>query len=174
MSRRRRSRTRSQSSQPSSQIAKEAVKTAPLKIAEPNRAPEIRYAATDEDVCNIHKFLLIVAQPQMRCPVNVVKSLEEIIRVAKHDVALMVIQDGFMVGTMGVMRASWWYGDEDFLTERWHFVLPSFLNTPAATALMDEAKAIAALAGLEFIHQGKIRPPKNGVARLMPRAYAGS
>lgn len=157
--------------------ASEAAQTAPLKIVEHHDVPEIsiRYAATDEDVCNIHKFLLIVAQPAMRCPVNITKSLTEIVRVAKYDAALMVIHNGVMVGTMGVINAGdWWYGDVPFLTDRWHFVLPSFENTPTASALMDEAKAIAALAGLEFIHQGKVRPPKNGVTQMTPRAYAGS
>ena len=38
----------------------------------------------------------------------------------------------------------------------------------------DEAKAIARMSGLEFIHQGKIRPAKNGVTRMTPRAYEGS
>jgi hypothetical protein len=176
MSRRRRSRTRSQFSQPSSMTANVAVNTVPLKLVEHRDVSEIeiRYAATDEDVCNIHKFLLIVARPLMRCPVNVVKSLNEIIRVAKYEAALMVIHNGVMVGTMGLIKPEWWYGDGEFLTERWHFVLPSFENTQAAKALMDEAKAIAALAEIEFIHQGRIRPPKNGVSLMMPRAYAGT
>lgn len=153
-----------------------AAKTAPLKLVEHHDVPEIsiRYAATDEDVCNIHKFLLIVARPMMRCPVNIVKSLNEIIRVAKYEAALMVIHNGIMVGTMGLIKPDWWYGDEAFLTERWHFVLPAFENTPTAAALMDEALAISALAGIEFIHSGKIRNAKKGAARMMPRAYTGS
>jgi hypothetical protein len=117
---------------------------------------------------------MVVAQPALRCPVNVVKSLNEIIRVAKFEAALMVIHNGVMVGTMGLMRVDWWYGDESFLVDRWHFVLPSFEHTPTAAALMDEAKSIAELAGIEFIHQGKIRPPKsNGISQMTPRAYEG-
>lgn len=146
-----------------------AAQTAPL-----NDEIIVRNAVTDEDICNIHRFLLIVAQAAMRCPVNAFKSLEEIIRVAKYEAALMLIRDGIMVGTMGIVRAEWWYGDGAFLTDRWHFVLPSFENTPTASRLMDEAKAIAALAEIEFIHQGKIRPPKDGVTLMTPRAYAGT
>jgi hypothetical protein len=117
--------------------------------------------------------LLIVATPAMRCPVNIIKSLNEIIRVAKFEAALMLIHNGVMVGTMGIINPTWWYGDDGFLTDRWHFVLPSFQNTPTAARLLDEAKQIAGLAGLEFIHQGKIRPAKNGVLRMTPRAYSG-
>lgn len=149
--------------------------TVPLKLVESHAEPvvEIRYAETDEDVCNIHKFLLIVAAPAMRCPVNIVKSLNEIIRVAAEEAALMLIHNGVMVGTMGLINPTWWYGDGGFLTDRWHFVLPSFQNTPTAARLMDEAKSIAVSAGLEFIHQGKIHPPKNGVSRVKPRAFGG-
>jgi hypothetical protein len=157
-------------------IASEAAPSAALKVVEHHETPQIsiRYASTDEDVCNIHRFLLIVARPAMRCPVNPIKSLNEIIRVAKYEVALMVIHNGVMVGTLGLIKPQWWYGDGEFLTDRWHFVLPSFDNTPTAAALLDEAKAIAGLAGLEFIHQGKIRKARNGVVRMMPRAYAGT
>jgi hypothetical protein len=141
--------------------------TAPLEIS-------IRYASTDDDLIAIHRFLLIVARPAMRCPVNAIKSLTEIIRVAKQEVAIMVMHGDVLVGTMGLIKPEWWYGDGEFLTDRWHFVLPAFTNTPTASALMDEAKAIARLADIEFIHQGKIRPPRSGVARMTPRAYEGS
>lgn len=151
-----------------------AANTAPLKIVKHNEVPDIRirYAENDEDVCNIHRFLLIVAEPAMRAPVDPETSLLEIIRVAKHEAAIMVMHNGVMVGTMGLIRAEWWYAkNASFLTDRWHFVLPSFMNTPTSDRLLQEAKDIAAAAGIEFIHQGKIRPAKNGVPRLTPRAY---
>jgi hypothetical protein len=50
------------------------------------------------------------------------------------------------------------------LTDRWHFVLPEFMHASRPTVLMAEAKAIAAAAGLEFIHQGKIRGEKRRAA----------
>lgn len=114
---------------------------------------------------------MIVATPVLRCPVNVEKSLLEIVRVAKDDVAIMVLHNGVLVGTMGLMKARWWYGDGEFLTDRWHFVLPAFMHTPTADKLMDEAKEIARIAGLEFVHNGKLREEKNGVSRLMPRVH---
>jgi hypothetical protein len=114
---------------------------------------------------------LLVAQAAMRCPVNAVKSLHEIIRVAKFEAAIMVLHDGMLVGTMGVIKPTWWYGDGAFLTDRWHFVLPDFMHSEAASVLFAEAKAIAAAAGLEFIHQGKIRGEKGGVLRMRPTVY---
>lgn len=119
----------------------------------------------------IHQFLLVVARPAMLCPVNGIKSLQEIIRVVNEEAALMLIQNGVMVGTMGIINPVWWYGDEGFLTDRWHFVLPQFMNTPTAAMLMDEAIKLAKTAGISFVHQGKIRRGKTGVARMMPRVY---
>jgi hypothetical protein len=114
---------------------------------------------------------LVVAEPHFRCPVDPIKSLEEMIRLAKDEVIIMAIVDGHLVGTMGLMRATWWYGAGKFLTDRWHFALPDPRFAAASKAIMDEAKNFAALSGLEFIHQGKIRPARDGVTLMMPRAY---
>lgn len=117
---------------------------------------------------------MIVAEQAgaLRCPVDVYDSLEEITRVAKHDVAIMVLHNGVLVGTMGLMKVAWWYNRKCFfMTDRWHFVLPAFMHTPTAAKLMDDAKEIARIAGLQFVHNGKLRAEKNGVSRLMPRMH---
>ena len=119
----------------------------------------------------IHRFLLVVAQPAFQCPVDVVKSLHEVIRVARDEVAIMLMRGDVLIGTMGLMKPKWWYGDGDFLTDRWHFVLPELMNTPDGGLLLDEAVAIAKAADLKFYHQGKIRPARNGVHLMMPRVY---
>lgn len=134
---------------------------------------EIRYAENEQDMVAMHEFLLVVAQPAMQCKVNVVKSLQEIIRVTREEVALMLIHDGRLIGTMGIINPTWWYGDEGFLTDRWHFVLPAFDNTAESALLLTEAVKVANAAGLKFYHQGRIRQGKNGVMRLMPRVYGG-
>jgi len=127
---------------------------------------------TDDDVIAIHRFLLMVARPAMRCEPDIEQSLLEIIRVTKYEAALMAVLDGNMVGTMGIMKASWWYNPRvSFMTDRWHFVLPQFHNGPVNRKLMAEALAIAELAGFEFVHQGKARKMKNGAFLMMPRIY---
>jgi SAM-dependent methyltransferase len=139
-----------------------------LDLPEP---AEVRFAESEQDMVAMHEFLCVVAAPALRCPINPVKSLQEIIRVTRDEVALMLIRDGRLIGTMGLINPVWWYGDAAFITDRWHFVLPEFMNTPDAELLEDEAIRTAAAAGLEFIHQGKIRKGKRGVPRLMPRVY---
>jgi hypothetical protein len=145
-----------------------------VSIAPPSEPViSIRYAETASDVDHIHQFLMIVAKPAARCPMNDEKIKEEVKRIALSDgVALMLIVDGWMVGTMGIINPTWWYGDEGFLADRWHFVLPKFDSSEASALLMDEAIKVAQEAGLEFIHQGRIRQGKKGVLRMMPRVYS--
>jgi hypothetical protein len=171
MSRRRRRRTLPQFSQPLSSTSSAEELPNQHDDEEPKADFTIHYAQTDDDVIAMHRFLLVVAQPAMRCAVNIFKSLNEMIRVTNYEAALMVMQGDMLVGTMGIIRPTWWYGDADFLTDRWHFVLPQFLHEEPNRMLMDEAIKIAEISGLEFIHQGKIRFQKNGVGLMMPRAY---
>lgn len=121
----------------------------------------------------IHRFLLVVAQPAMLCPVNIYKSLEEVIRVVRDEAALMLMKGDLMVGTMGIINPTWWYGDEGFLTDRWHFVLPEYDNTPDAALLEEEAIKIGEIAGIRFIHMGRARRGKRGILRMRPRVYGG-
>ena len=115
----------------------------------------------------MHRFLLVVARPALLCPINPIKSLNEIIRVTKEEVALMAMRGDTLVGTMGLIRPVWWYGDDAFLTDRWNFCVDGEKHGGAGQMLDNEAKAIAAAAGLKFINQGKIRRQKDGNNFLM-------
>lgn len=139
--------------------------------APPEEIIGIRYAESDDDVIAIHRFLLIVAGPAMQCPVDAQDSLLEIIRVVKEDVALMAIRGNRLIGTMGIIKPNWWYNTRyRFLADRWDFVEKAEHHGPAHELMLAEACAIADMAGLKFIHQGKIRE-KNRVFRMMPRSY---
>ena len=167
MSGRRRLRKPKPSSLPSSPIVSEAASIVPPD------APEffIRYAENDDDIIAIHQFLLFITPPVLRCPLDPLKVLHEVIRITRDEVALMLIHKGLLVGSMGIIRPTWWYGDGEFLADRWHFVLPQHDSTEGSQLLMDEALKLGELAGLEFIHQGRIRQGKKGAARMMPRVY---
>jgi hypothetical protein len=152
--------TSSPSSQPSLPTSSEAAQTGQHSL---------RFAEGDQDICLIHQFLLIVAQPALRCKVNFLKSLEEVARIARSGAALMLFEGDVLIGTMGLMSATWWYGDGEFLTDRWHFVLPSHDGTAAAQSLIDEAVRIAKAADLDFIHQGRMRERRPGAYFMWPR-----
>lgn len=114
---------------------------------------------------------MVVATPVLVGRVDPIKSLNEIIRVAKFEAAIMAIIDGYLVGTLGLIKPTWWYGEDEFLTDRWNFTLPQYHHGDVAKALENEALMIAAEAGLPFINQGKIRKRHNGTFLMMPRAY---
>lgn len=81
----------------------------------------------------------------------------------------MLFDGEVLVGTMGLVRPTWWYGDGEFLTDRWHFVLPDYDGTAGSQMLLDEAIEIARGAGLEFFHQGRARERRPGVYFMWPR-----
>lgn len=122
----------------------------------------------------IHRFLLVVGMPQALAPVDAEASLFEVIRVTKEDTAIMVIRNGLLVGTLGLIRVPWWYAPTHFfLTERWHFVLPEFFHREPDKLLKAEALKIADLTGLKFIDPGKNRPQKDRNSFLsFPRVYS--
>lgn len=105
----------------------------------------------------IHKFLLAVAGPRLLAPVNVLKSLQEVIRVTTQEVAIMAMRGNILVGTMGIIKPVWWYSDDAFLTDRWNFSIESEKNDGAGQALDAEAKAIARGAGLPFVNSARGR-----------------
>lgn len=100
----------------------------------------IRYAESDDDIINIHRFLLAVAAPTLPGPVDPVLSIHEVWRVVTHEVALMAIRDDKLVGTLGIIQASHWWGKVGFWANRWFFTLP---GSRAGKPLLAEAKKIA-------------------------------
>lgn len=116
----------------------------------------------------IHRFLLVVAQPVLLGPVDPVKSLVEVIRITKEGASIMALIDGYLVGTMGLMQMTWWYGPGTALVDRWNFCLPACRNGTVGQALDDEAMSIAAQSGLNYINQGKIRQ-RHARYQMFPR-----
>lgn len=153
------------------QTSSAAAPTVALEVVPVSTEPFVRYAEGDQDVIAIHKFLLQYAKDAMLCPVDHGKSAREVWRVCNENVGLMAFCGGELVGSLGLMEATWWYGDGSFLTDRWHFVRPDFFHTGVNRMIEDEAKKIASAAGLQFIHQGKIRGEKSGILRMRPRIY---
>lgn len=116
----------------------------------------LRYAATDDDVVAIHRFLCILAIPTLPVKANHSKSATEVYRVVNTECALMVMRGDFLVGTMGIIKPDFWYGDGHFLVNRWFHAIP---GTGAGRMLIREAIAIARGADLELwiIDEAKCR-----------------
>lgn len=129
----------------------------------------IRPAGSDEDVAAIFRFLCAVARPVLHCTINKQKSLAEVGRVvAERDYgfAYMALENGQLVGTLGAIFVSWWYGDDSFFTDRWFFTLTG--HRWAGPRLLAEADAIARAVGVPLIVNLKQRRTTAAVTFVKP------
>jgi len=118
----------------------------------PGDARIIRPARSEEDAVAIHGFLCCAASPVLHCPVNAAKSFAEVRRVVAdrdYGFAYMALADGVLVGTLGAIFVSWWYGDDHFFADRWFFTRPD--HRWAGPRLLAEADAIARAVGVPLI-----------------------
>jgi hypothetical protein len=108
----------------------------------------IRPAETDNDTIALHGFLCIVAGPLLPGDIDANDSIQEIWRVVNQECALMAINgEGLLVGTIGLVKAKFWWGKTEFLANRWFFALP---DLGAGKLLLVEAEAMAKDVGLEL------------------------
>jgi GNAT superfamily N-acetyltransferase len=129
----------------------------------------IRPAESDEDAARIFRFLTAVAAPVLHCPINPDKSFAEIRRViAERDYgfAYMAFENDRLVGTLGAIFVSWWYGDDHFFTDRWFFSAPG--HRWAGARLLAEADAIARQVGVPLIVNLKQRRTTAAVTFVQP------
>ena len=138
-------------------------------VPRPGNAREVRPAENDEDAVAIFRFLCAVATPVLHCPINHEKSFAEIRRVvAERDYgfAYLALEDGQLVGTLGSIFVSWWYGDDHFFTDRWFFTLPG--HRWAGPRLLAEGDAIAREVGVPLIVNLKQRRTTAAVTFVKP------
>lgn len=132
----------------------------------------MRYAEGDEDIVTIHRFLCTTALSAALCPINLRKSLNEVIHVVRESVALMAFVDEQFAGTLGLIMPDWWYGDGKFMADRWFFVAPGMENTGVGAALLGEAAAIAFSTGVPLIIHGRMhrraKAAGNGIHFMRP------
>jgi hypothetical protein len=124
----------------------------------PGNARLIRGATSDDDALAIHRFLCAVAPPVLHCPIDQEKSLAEVRRVVcdrDYGFAYLALEGTSLVGTIGAIFVSWWYGADHFFTDRWFFALPRSPGTSsrgwAGPRLLAEADAIARAVGVPLI-----------------------
>lgn len=117
-------------------------------------SPEIaiRYAQSDEDCIEIHKFLCVLSQPVLLAPIDAQDSIKEVFRVRDEGAALIAEANGHLIGTLGIVAVPWWYNTKvSFFTNRWFFIFPQFHHTGVAARLLGEASAIAHISGLQLV-----------------------
>ena len=107
----------------------------------------IRYAETDDDIINLHKFLCVVAGANLPGKIDAKDSIEGVWECATNHVALMAMRDGWLIGTVGLVCVpSWWNHKVKYLANRWAFALP---DAGVWRPMLKEAKAIGVSSNME-------------------------
>ena len=138
---------------------------------------DISYAETDQDVIAIHRFLCVVSHPVLYCDIDPVESITEVDRVRKEGAAIMAKIDGELVGSLGLIKVKWWYGNARdpkafFLTDRWFFDIPTLHHRGVGTALKAEGAAVALSLTIPLIINGKMRRfDRSGVMFSKPEVH---
>lgn len=101
----------------------------------------VRFGESDQDVVAIHGFLAVAMGPLLPFDIDPKNSAVEVWRVVNQECALMAIRDDKLVGTIGIVKAPYWYAkDRYFLANRWLSTLP---GAGAADSLIHEAVSFA-------------------------------
>lgn len=129
----------------------------------------IRAAESDADAVAIFRFLTAVAAPVLHCPIAAEKAFAEVHRVVTerdYGFAYVALENGQIVGTLGAIFVSWWYGEDHFFTDRWFFSLPG--HRWAGPRLLAEGDAIAREVGVPLIVNLKQRRTTAAVTFVKP------
>jgi K(+)-stimulated pyrophosphate-energized sodium pump len=128
-------------------------------------------------ICGVFAVRATDKDKSAMAPINPVKSIGEIWRLVNEPGAgfvLMAIEDEVLVGTLGVLSTDWWYGDVNFLTDRFFFVVDHLKNKGIGKALEDEAAAVAKELNANLIINGKMRRKGASSFVTLPRTHAAA
>jgi GNAT superfamily N-acetyltransferase len=167
MSRRRRHRTsrqRSPDSPPASGSSPEqALRDSPqhagtLRFARPTTslAPQderaavsIRIAQSEDDIAAIHRFMITHAAAEMaEAEVDTLIYWRTIQDTVTQGAGLIAMIGGEIAGYLGLWKSRYDYSKAEFMHDRGFYVLPTHRDGTVASALLKEAKELAAAADL--------------------------
>ena len=98
--------------------------------------------ATHADEAEIFSLLMMMHAEMEFFNVNQAKVVDCIQDATyRRGAIIYVIEDkGRVIATLGMVFATEWYSDDEFLAERWNFVHPDFRKTDCARKLLEQAK----------------------------------
>jgi len=127
---------------------------------------KLRFPKGDDDIIKIFRFLVLVAGPTLLGPVSPLKAVTEVGRIVMDpyrqdgpdpdSFAIVAEINGELVGTIGVTKIGFWWGDYECMTNRWCHIFPALANTGIGSALVAEAHAMCEQIGLDLVISGKL------------------
>lgn len=136
---------------------------------------------SDQDAVEIHKLLMMMGQEAAVATVDPIIVMEDIYALINHPnqgAFLMATRNGQAVGVMGLENTRYRYSREYCIRECYLFIHPDHRNGDVLGALLQEARAIADLAGMELYvtisNPNRRRGKTEKVAALLRYQPAGS
>ncbi|MCA1458103.1 GNAT family N-acetyltransferase [Bradyrhizobium sp. BRP22] len=113
----------------------------------------LRAAMSDQDAIEIHKLLMLMGTEVAQAPVDPIIVMEDIYKLINepnHGAFLMATRGGKLIGVMGLENSRYRYSREYCIREVYFFVHPDHRSQDVGPALLQEATAIADMAGKEL------------------------
>jgi GNAT superfamily N-acetyltransferase len=108
-------------------------------------------AESDHDVLAIHGLLMQFGAESAEASIDPVKTMKVAYETVMQHAAIVAEVDGEIVGSLGIVRHQHWYSNDHFLIDQWLYVKPEHRGGEVLPAMLEEAKAIADLAGLRLL-----------------------
>ena len=98
---------------------------------------EIRHS-TPFDISQIAAMMIMMHKEASvdMSPVNSEKMIFAINDIVHNGISLVVMEDNFVVGSIGGKRHSDWWSDEKYFSDMWFYVMKDFRKSKAANLLL--------------------------------------
>ena len=94
-----------------------------------------------------------------RAPLNPDKALYAIGATVEAGLARMVFDGSDLVGSFGLWRSEWWFGDEKMLMSQWLYVAPSHRAGNVLKLMLGDIRDLVDEEGIAaYVHVYKTRP----------------
>lgn len=108
------------------------------------------YQATDKDFTGIYSLLVEMSENTgLKFPTPNWVKIEDLLRnLLSEGVVFVAKVNDEAVGVIGLQKGSYWWSDEEFLSDAFFYVSKEFRKSRAALLLLERAKTCAKIMGL--------------------------
>lgn len=94
------------------------------------------HQATEDDVENIIPLLIDMHGENALCSLDIDKTVTLIAVVVRKGLCLVAKDDDKIVGTIGLIKDSFWYSSDPVIMDKWFYVTPTYRKTRIALTLL--------------------------------------
>lgn len=107
--------------------------------------------AVPEDISAMMRLMPIMAEEIAVTPVDPEKVKQKMLAVIEGGFVINAFLEGELVGSLGIVKDSFWYSSEPIMLELWTFVAPRHRHSRVVFYLLKSAKQAAHLLGMKLV-----------------------